>query len=196
MPSVSTRRASSILRLLGGPSRQITAAATVIAAVMLGSFGYDQWQRYDRALADADRDTRNAAILLAESTARTFDGIATAMRAVAALHDGVAAGRYRDKAAIHEMLKAIHGGSPVLLTVGWVDADGNLLASSLYADPPRLNMDQSRNVHIVGLTRFQQAPGRMSQDRKAGMLHCAEYALSLLGPRQVEFAVDRTHDQI
>jgi PAS domain S-box-containing protein len=140
MPSASSASSMAARRVVETPSRQVALGVAVIAAVILGSFAYDHWQRYDDALAKADRDTRNAAVLLAEHTARTFEGIDETLRAVASLHRDVTAGHYRDKATIHELLKTIDGGSPALRAIGWVDADGNRTVSSLFLDPPPLNI--------------------------------------------------------
>ena len=120
--------------------RQVITAVAILAAVLLTFFVYDQKQRFDDALALADRDTRNSAVLAAQHTAQTFETIAAILSAAAALHEDVAAGRYRDKATIHNLLKAIHAGSPVLRAVSWTDAGGNRIATSQFLDPPPLNV--------------------------------------------------------
>ena len=135
----------------------MAAGVAVVAAVILASFAYDQSQRYVEALATADRDTRNASILLAEATARSIDDIDATLRAVASLQRDVAAGVYGSKPAIHDLLKAIQGSSPVMRAIGWTDAAGNLAASSLYATPPPLNIAEQdqflaqRNAATRGL---------------------------------------------
>src|SRR5215469_6996824 len=117
------------LRPTSTPRRLVLIAVVALVCAILGSFAWDQYQRYDEALALADRDTRNAAVLLAESTARTFDAIGESLGAAAALYGDVAADRYADRSTVHELLRAIQGGSPVLRAVGWTDAAGNLVAS-------------------------------------------------------------------
>jgi len=109
---------------------QVAAGVALVAVVILASFGYDQWRGDNAALAKAGRETRNAARLLAEDTAQIFESIAKTLHAVAALHADVVAGRYQDKAIIQSLLKAIAGGSEVLGAIGWVDRDGNWVASS------------------------------------------------------------------
>lgn len=145
MPTWFNVRHPALPPLLGTPGRQVAAGIVLIGAVVIGSFAYDQWQHYDDALARADRDTRNAAVLLAENTARTFDAIDGTLRAVAALHHDIAAGLYRDRATIHNLLQAIHGGSPVLRAIGLIDADGNRVYSSLDIDPPPLNVAEQEH---------------------------------------------------
>ena len=97
------------LRLLDSLSHQVVIGVGAIAAVVLISFVHDQHQRYEDAIALADRDTRNAALLLAENTARAFDSIEGTLRALAALHHDVVAGVYQDRATIHNLMAAIHG---------------------------------------------------------------------------------------
>jgi protein-histidine pros-kinase len=136
------------LRLTSTPRHLVLMAVVALACAILGSFAYDQYQRYDEALALADRDTRNAAILLAESTARTFDAIGESLGAAAALHGDVAAGRYTDPSIVHELLREIQAGVPVLRAIGWTDAEGNLVASSVYRDPPPLNVGDRQHFIV------------------------------------------------
>jgi PAS domain S-box-containing protein len=117
------------------------------AAVIVASFAYDQVQRYQGALGAADRETHNASILLAEATARSFEDIDATLRTVVLLQHDIAAGVYGRKPAIRELLNAIQGSSPVMRAIGWTDAAGNRVASSLYPDPPPLNVaDQEQFI--------------------------------------------------
>jgi PAS domain S-box-containing protein len=138
--TISTKWLAALRPPLDTPGRQVAAGVAVVAAVIFASFAYDQAQRYKDALALADRDTRNASVLLAENAARTFESIGETLRAVASLQRDVAAGVYTDKATIHDLLKAIEGGSPVVRAVGWTDVAGNRVASSLSAAPPPLDI--------------------------------------------------------
>lgn len=121
------------------PSRQVLVAAAAGILLLVGSFAHDQWSHYHEELAQAERSVRGAASLLAEHTARTFDAAESALRAVARVREDAAREGY-DAATVHGLLKAIHGGSPVFRAIGWVDADGNRVASSLFLDPPPLNV--------------------------------------------------------
>ncbi len=138
-------------RLADAPGWQVGAAVILIAAVIIGFFAYDQWQRYNDALALADRETRNASLLVAEHTAQTLENISAVLNAAAGLAADVAAGRYRNPATIHSLLRAIHGGSPVLRTVSWTDADGNRIATSQFADPPPLNVSDEEHFVVQRL---------------------------------------------
>ncbi|MEQ8395849.1 ATP-binding protein [Thalassobaculum sp.] len=132
--------------------------ATVVgAAVLVSSFGLYQWQRYQEELTQAERSLRSTASLLAEHTARTFEVAKAVLRVVVNLHDEAAEQGY-DRHTVHGFLKTVHGGSPVFKAIGWVDATGNRTASSLFADPPPLNVaDQEQfRVHRDGTAAADQ----------------------------------------
>ncbi|MEQ8343995.1 MAG: ATP-binding protein [Sneathiellaceae bacterium] len=133
------------------PKRKIASSQWILAAaigtvlVLVLSFGLDQWRHYRVEMAQAERATRGAAVILAEHTALTFDAVGDAVRAVRQLRlDALATGE--PPAASHELLKALDDGSPVFRALAWIDKDGNRLASSLHADPPPIN--------IAGLDHF------------------------------------------
>jgi len=121
------------------PSQQILLAVVLGVVILLATFGYDQWRHFREEMAEAERNVSSAASLLAEHTARTFDSAEGALRAVARVREDALRNGY-DIATSHRLLKAIHGGSPVFRAVGWVDAEGNRQVSSLFADPPPLNV--------------------------------------------------------
>ncbi|MEX0759817.1 MAG: hypothetical protein WD100_09570, partial [Tistlia sp.] len=142
-PRFSTRRFLTrrfSLGLFARPSRQVASAAVAIAVATLMLFAHSQWQAYDLSLTRAERDTRNAAYLLAEHAARTFDGIHETLRAVARLRADAAKGIYRSQASLHVNLKTLRGGSQILRDVGWYDAYGELVATSRTLDPPRISV--------------------------------------------------------
>jgi signal transduction histidine kinase len=131
---------SFLMRLLSTPSRQVSGAAFAIATVILVLFAHTQWQTYQRTVARVERDTRNAAVLLAEHAARTFNSIEQTLHAVGRLRSDVARGIYRSQASIYTHLKTLRGGSPVLREVGWFDAYGERVATSEQVAPPRTSI--------------------------------------------------------
>ncbi|HYM04454.1 MAG TPA: cache domain-containing protein, partial [Stellaceae bacterium] len=122
------------------PSQYVMIAVIGIAVAIVGSFGFDQKQRYDEALARADRDTLNAAILVAETTARTFEDIDATLGAVILLQRDAEAGVRRDKATLFRLMRIINDTSPMIDVVGWFDAGGDLIVSSLAPDRPSINI--------------------------------------------------------
>lgn len=112
------------------PSRQVSAAALVIAAAIIISSAHAQWQGYRHTLEQVEQDTRNVARLLAEHAAQTFDGIEETMRAVGRLRGDAARGIYRSHASIFVNLQTLRSGSPSLIEAGWFDAYGQRVASS------------------------------------------------------------------
>src|SRR3546814_11561364 len=54
-----------------------------------------------------------------------------------------------DRADAHELLRAIQGGTPVLKTIGMIDPDGRRSASSLFAEPPPLDVSGEEHFEVV-----------------------------------------------
>src|SRR3546814_239244 len=124
---------------LAVPSRQVGAAALLIAAVIILTTGASQWQNYHRTEARVERDTRNIARLLAEHAGQTFRGIEETLRAVGRLRRDVARGIYRSQASIFVNLNTLRSGTPALVEAGWFDAYGDQLATSRGLDPEPTN---------------------------------------------------------
>ncbi|HEX2113063.1 MAG TPA: ATP-binding protein [Alphaproteobacteria bacterium] len=125
--------------LVDSPSRQVIAAAIGIAATIVLSFAIHQRENYQTALARAERDTRNAAHLLAQNATRTFNAVCDTLLAVGRLRDDVVRGIYRSRASIYTHLNTLRGGSPTLTEIGWFDESGEHIASSDRPDPSRVN---------------------------------------------------------
>jgi|GEM_PF-432513 len=123
-------------------------AATGLGLAILMSFAYSAYHEHGEALLRAERDTRNTTAVLAEHTARTFDAVEESLNAVARIHADVAAGLYNDRRTVHGMLKAAHGGSPVIRSLGWIDATGARIASSLQADLPPVSAAGQEHFEI------------------------------------------------
>ncbi len=132
----------------------------VIVAVTLASFGYDSEQRYDEAIDRADRDTLNAAVLLAETITRTFEGIDETLGSVVLLQRDAEVGIVRNRATLQELLKIIENGSPPLRAVAWIDAEGHWLVSSMALDQPLLDVGERE---YFTAQRDGTAQGSMSQ---------------------------------
>ncbi len=101
---------------------------------------------YDDALAAAYKTTRNLAHAFAEHTARTFEVADRALLAATEVHDDAADGA--GQAAMHDELKEIQGRSEVLQSMGFMNAAGDLTASSLYPTPPYFNGRETEQFRI------------------------------------------------
>jgi hypothetical protein len=123
--------------LFDSPSRQVIAATAGIAATLVLSFASHQWENHQTAMARAERDTRNAASLLAQNATRTLNAALDTLRAVGRLREDVVRGIYRSQASVHTHLKTLRGGSPNLAEIGWFDDNGERVASSERLDPIR-----------------------------------------------------------
>lgn len=155
-------------RIFSRTNRIVVAVVLVLAALVVLAKTYTVEHAYRQALARAERDTLNATGALAEHAARTFEGVSRALDATGGLHADVDAGDIAGATAIHDALRTIRGASPVILGIGWSDAAGDRVASSIFRDPPPLNLaDQDHfSVHrddpAVGL--YISAPIRSRLD--------------------------------
>lgn len=103
------------LHWLHGPRSQIFFATTAVTLTIVVSLAYSQWASYIGTIADAERDTRNAATLVADHTALTFEAVTGRLSAVARVHSAATAGLVpSDRASLHRILKGIHGGGTAL----------------------------------------------------------------------------------
>ena len=130
-------------------SKFAIAVVLVLAALVLMAKGYAVRSAYETAISRAERDTLNAATILAEHAQRTFEGVSRALKEASELRASVDSGLLAGATEIHEALKTIREGSPAIQAIGWSDAAGNRVASSTFRDPPALNIadqDQFR-VH-------------------------------------------------
>ena len=134
---------------LSRANRIVVAVVLGLAALVALAKTYVVVSTHQASIVRAERETLNATGILAEHAARTFEGISRVLDAAAELRADVEAGAVAGAGAIHDALKTIQGGSPVILGIGWSDAAGNRIASAIYRDPPPLNIadqDQFR-VH-------------------------------------------------
>ena len=130
-------------------NRIVVAVVLVLVTLEVGAKTYLALSARGTAIVRAERETLNATGVLAAQAARIFDGVSRALAAAGELRAAVDTGAVAGAEAIHDDLKTIHGGSPVILGIGWTDIAGNRVASSNSRDPPPLNIadqDQFR-VH-------------------------------------------------
>lgn len=129
-------------------SHQIVVGTALGMIVLLASFAYDNWHHRDEQLAQAERSTLAVARLLAEHTTRTFESVEGALGGVARLHRDLESGLH-DRLDTHRLLRAIQGGTPVLKAIGLIDRDGVRTASSLFEDPPLLDVSREEHFRVV-----------------------------------------------
>ena len=130
-------------------NRIVVAVVLVLVTLEVGAKTYSALSARETAIVRAERETLNATGVVAAQAARIFDGVSRALAAAGELRAAVDSGAVVGAEAIHDALKTIHGGSPVILGIGWTDIAGNRVASSNSRDPPPLNIadqDQFR-VH-------------------------------------------------
>ena len=153
-PAARTTAKRLFSRLFDSPSRSVVVGTVGLGLAILSSFAYSAYQEHGAVLTRAERETRNVTAVLAEHAARTFDAVEESLHAVARIHADVAAGLYNDKRTVHGLLKAAQGSSPVVRSLGWIDASGARVASSLQAEPPPVSAIGQEHYEI-----HRAAPG-------------------------------------
>ncbi|MCK6452097.1 MAG: PAS domain S-box protein [Alphaproteobacteria bacterium] len=133
--------------LVQSPRTLIFAGTALLVAAICGAAAYEAVSGYRAAITHAERETENARTVLVEHTARTFEAVQRALEAAIEMRREVDAGLIA-QSAVHDMLKAIHGGSPVLQGLSWTDAGGNRVHTSRFRDPPPLNSAHQEHFRV------------------------------------------------
>ena len=135
-----------VRRLIGGPNRMLAAFGVVFAGSIVVLFLIDLNARYRDAIAGAEQQARNYAEVLAQHTARTFEGVDRALRAAEIIRQQARDSRPSGPADAEAVLRVRDGlrhlqqTSPLILGIGWTDAQGNKRAHSYDHDPVRPNV--------------------------------------------------------
>lgn len=136
------------------PSHQILVGASIGVLALVGTFTYDNWTQYRVEIADAEESARRAAQLMVRHTELAFDGIDSALQEVARVR--LETGNQNGSAQLnHRLLEAVHGGNPVLKTIGLVNEKGIRTVTSMSPNPPPLDLSKSEAF----LARRDQEPG-------------------------------------
>jgi signal transduction histidine kinase/CheY-like chemotaxis protein/HPt (histidine-containing phosphotransfer) domain-containing protein len=108
--------------------RHVIALAGFGAAIIGAVLGLYLWQlmlRIDAAVGTAGKAAHNLAEVLAEHTARTFEGIERALRAGETVRRDFIEGRHNAEAA-RAALEQLARTSPAIIAIGWTDAAGEI----------------------------------------------------------------------
>ncbi|WPZ33782.1 ATP-binding protein [Thalassobaculum sp. OXR-137] len=130
------------------PKHQVLIGAAIGLVALIGMVSWDHWHDYNQELDSIESRSRRTSQLLAQHTARVFEGIDSALRETVRIRQEARDGALTPL-EIHRTLKAVHGGTPVLKTLGWVDREGNRLATSGSANPPPLNISKTPGFRAV-----------------------------------------------
>jgi diguanylate cyclase (GGDEF)-like protein len=119
------------------PNCALAAFGVVFAAAIVIAFAADLKSRYDHSIDNAKQAALNSARVMAEDAARTFEGVDHALRVAEVLRRdaeaeprGGAAAQLAASRRVHEALKQIQQASPLIVSIGWTDAAGDVVASS------------------------------------------------------------------
>jgi two-component system, sensor histidine kinase len=126
------------------------------AAAIVALFLIDLWSRYQTAIAGAKQSTASYAAVLAEHTARTLEAVDRTMHEAEIIREDALNGRYSSPQEVNAALHHLKQSSPVLMAIGWSDAQGKMQASSYSVAPPRPDISelahfQAQRERDVGL---------------------------------------------
>ena len=132
---------------------RITILATSLGfvAVIATAFFADAIDSRRAHIAQAERDTRNTASLVAEQTKQILETADLALKAVILAHHEWRADPARTPASGYRLLSAIQRTTTILEGLGWTDRNGDRIVSSVFDAPPPLNIaDQPQfRVHMT-----------------------------------------------
>src|SRR5215471_2568967 len=122
------------------PSHALAVFSLLLAAASVALFLIDLWSRYQSAIASAKQSTASYAAVLAEHTARTLEAVDRTMHEAEAIREDAIAGRYASPQEVNGALRHLRQSSPVMMAIGWTDAEGRTLATSWDVVPPRASL--------------------------------------------------------
>jgi hypothetical protein len=126
--------------LAAHPSYAVIAFVVALVAVRLTLLISDFNERYHAAIYAAEHSARSYAEVLSEHTARTFEAVDRTLREVDVVRRDHEAGRYARADAVHLALRHLQQTSPVLIAIGWTNANGEVEAYSSETPTPASTM--------------------------------------------------------
>src|SRR5215475_12374697 len=139
--STCTFLCSSFTELRRWASHHLIAAAVLFLSITIVTwFAVDLRGRYNGTLEDASRTARQYAGVLAEYTARTFEGVERALNEAEQIRRLYESGLLGTAEDAHDALRRVKQSSPVITAIGWTNAQGDLLVHSYDSAPPRPNI--------------------------------------------------------
>ena len=118
------------------PSRALALFVFVFVLLVVVVFLVDLHGRYRVAIADAEQAASNYAEVLSEHTARSFETLDRTLSEAEIIRKDLLAGRYPSPEAAHEALVRLKQTTPLLVALGWSDAEGKIEMSSYPGGPP------------------------------------------------------------
>jgi diguanylate cyclase (GGDEF)-like protein len=149
------------------PGCALIAAVLVLSAIIVIWFAIDLQNHYRDAISEARTKAEQFADVLAEHTARTFEGVERALDEADKIRRLYDAGVLTSGKEAENELRRITQTSPVIVAIGWTNRDGDLIV-------------QSRDIGIsrgnIGNLRYFVA----QRDNQDGGLFVAEPYVSTL----------------
>jgi diguanylate cyclase (GGDEF)-like protein len=141
-------------KLSSCPRCTIAAFSACFVILIVVLFAVDLRNRHDAAIDGAKESARNFARVLAEHTARAFESVDRSLREAEHIRENLLARQGEDGAGearkvANQALRYLQTTSPLLVSIGWTDAAGNLVAHSNSGEPARSNIGDTS--HFMAL---------------------------------------------
>lgn len=120
--------------------RRILFGCVVLLAIGIATVTLDAWSRRNVVEREFDQSMSATAQVATEYVRLVFDAIDLRMREAVRHHADWRAGSDKSADRAHRMLVAAVAETPYLNGIGWFDAEGVLVASSLGVDRPRFSI--------------------------------------------------------
>ena len=137
-PTPGSEVAAEAKRVAGTGLALWCLSATIVLGMIL-VFVFEANNRYNTAIAEAERTARSFAEVLAEHTARTFEAIERTLGAANVIRNEFDEGKFTPQSS-NQALRALWKGAPALLAIGWTDETGDVVATSFEGAPVRANI--------------------------------------------------------
>src|SRR5262245_34102771 len=126
----------------------IPGVGALFAAAVACAFGVDAFTSHQERIVAVERETHNMAALLADQARQLISGTDQTLRVAVLAYDDWVNDPRRSTDTGYRMLKSIKGGSDVVESLAWFDANGERAATSLSPEPAAVNIRDREHFHV------------------------------------------------
>jgi len=126
----------------------ILGVGAMFALAVVLAFVLDALTSYRERLSAVERETRNMTALLADQARQLLTETDQTLRVAVLAYDDWLNDPRGSAETGYRMLKSIQGGSLAVESLNWFDPKGDLVATSMRSDPPRINIRDREPFHV------------------------------------------------
>jgi hypothetical protein len=122
------------------PGLPVAVLGALLSVTIVVLFLTDLQVRYHDRIAAAKTDAQSFARVLAEHTVLTFEDVDRLLLGAETIRGSSLTGKFADPGMVNAALRQLRKNSPILVAIGWTDAEGKVVAHSYENPPPRSNI--------------------------------------------------------